>query len=328
MGNLKQDVHDRLWRAFQRWEGLRQTGVSKHDLKMQGIREAGDPNRCTRDLIFTGCTLRSYEGVLKDFVEFAQAQHPVTRLEDIGKKDFRAYMARALQQGLAVKTLNRYRSALAKYGALTGQTRSFVALSQKYGSRIREMAKLGQLALPARTTPGREVLDRAIAVLKAWDARHFNRRDEARVYHLAARLQLETAARSVSATERVTSASLRDGNQIELVGKGGKLQIFTISPDLHSILVRYFAQNPGPLAQQRGYQSAYARAMVAVGGQVRGTHGARRRAARDHYSANYRTAIESGLSAKTAAQKAAGDAVEALGHSRNRRDHRRWYLGR
>ena len=327
MGNRKQDVHDRLWRAFQRWEGLRQTGVSKQDLQMPGLREAGDPNRCTRSLIFTGCTLRSYEGVLKDFVEFAQAQHPVTRLEDIGKKDFRAYMDRAIQQGLAVKTLNRYRSALAKFGALTGQTQSFAALSQKYGSRIREMAKLGELPGPARATPGREVLDRAIALLKAWDARHFARMDEVRVYHLAARLQLETAARSVSATERVTAASLRDGNQIALVGKGGKPQIFTISSDLHRTIGLYLAQNPGPLAQQRGYQSAYARALIAVGGRVTGTHGARRRAVRDLYATGYQEAIGSGLNPKAASVKAAGDAIEALGHSRHRRDHRKWYLG-
>lgn len=327
MGNLKQDVHDRLWRAFQRWEGLRQTGVSKHDLKMQGIREAGDPNRHTRDLLFTGCTLRSYEGVLKDFVEFAQGLHPVARLEDIGKKDFRAYMDRAIQQGLAVKTLNRYRSALAKFGALTGQTRSFAALSEKYGWKIRGLAKAGELPTPTRATPSRDVLDRAIAVLKAWDARHFARTDESRAYHLAARLQLETAARSISATERVTAASLRDANLIELVGKGGKAQTFAISPDLHRTLSLFLAQNPGPLAPRRAYQSAYARAIKEIGGQVTGTHGVRRRAARDRFSSAYTAAISSGATSAAASQKAAGDAVERLGHSRNRRDHRKWYLG-
>ncbi len=328
MGNLKQDVHDRLWRAFQRWEGLRQTGVSKHDLKMQGLREAGDPNRCTRDLIFTGCTLRSYEGVLKDFVEFAQSQHPAVRLEDIGKKDFRGYMDRAIEQGLAVKTLNRYRSALAKFGALTGQTQSFAAFSQKYGWKIRQMAKLGQLALPSRATPGREILERAIGVLRDADARHFARTDEPRAYHLAARLQLETAARSVSATERVNPASLLEGNRIELVGKGGKAQVFTISADLHRTLCLYLAQNSGPLSPRRGYQSAYARAMAKAGGKVTGTHGARRRGARDLYSTAYRDAAGSGLRPAIAAEKAAGDAVQALGHSRNRRDHQKWYLGR
>jgi hypothetical protein len=327
MSNLKQAVHDRLWQAFQRWEALRQTGVSKHDLKMRGIHEGGDPNRHCRDLIFTGSTLRSYEGLLKDFVEFAQSQHPLTCLEEIGKKDFRAYMDRAIAQGLAVKTLNRYRSALAKLGALTGQTQSFTALSHKYGWKIRQMAKLGHLPYPTRATPSREVLERAIAVLRDWDARHFARTDEPRAYHLAARLQLETAARSVSATERVTVASLRDSNRIELIGKGGKALTFTISSDLHRTLGLYLAQNPGPLARRRGYQSAYARAMMAVGGRVTGTHGARRRAAQDRCTAGYRQAVGSGLDPAAAAQKAVGDAIEALGHSRDRRDHRLCYLG-
>ncbi|HLF95370.1 MAG TPA: site-specific integrase, partial [Planctomycetota bacterium] len=301
MANLKQDVHDRLWQAFQRWEALRQTGVTKHDLKMRGIREGGDPQQHCRPLIFTGATLRSYEGVLKDFVEFAQSRHPVTRLEELGKKDFRGFMDRAIAQGLAVKTLNRFRSALAKLGALTGQSRSFFALSQKYGWKIRQMAKLGRLPTPTRATPGREVLERAIAVLRGWDARHFARTDEPRAYHLAARLQLETAARSVSATERVSLGSLREGHRIELIGKGGKHQTFMISPELHRTLGLYLAQNPGPLAQRRGYQSAYARAMAAVGGRVTGTHGARRRSVRDQYTAGYRKAVGSGLKPGAAA---------------------------
>ncbi|HXX92271.1 MAG TPA: site-specific integrase [Planctomycetota bacterium] len=328
MPNLRQDVHDRLWRAFQRWEELRKTGLSKYDLKMRGIREAGDPSRFTGAILFTGCTLRSYEGVLKEFVEFAQTQHPVSCLEDIGKKDFRAFMDRAIAEGLAVKTLNRYRSALVKLGCLTGQAQSFIALGQKYGWRIRSLARAGQLPTPARATPNREVLERAIAILKAWDARHFARTDEYRAYHLAARLQLETAARSVSATERVAAESLREGNQIELVGKGGKVQTFTLSADLHRALARYLARTPGPLAQRRGYQSAYARAVVAAGGRVTGTHGVRRLAARNKYAAEYRAAVGSGMDPRAAAAKAAGDAVEALGHSRYRRDHRLWYLNR
>ena len=238
MENLKQAVHDRLWQAFQRWEALRQTGATtKHDLKMRGIREGGDPQQYCRPLIFTGATLRSYEGVLKDFVEFAQSRHPVARLEEIGKKDFRGFMDRAIAQGLAVKTLNRFRSALAKLGALTGQSRSFFALSQKYGWKIRQMAKLGRLPTPTRATPGREVLERAIAVLRDWDARQFARTDEPRAYHLAARLQLETAARSISATERVTLGSLREGHQIELIGLCRLPPYVSFALDI----------NPGPL---------------------------------------------------------------------------------
>jgi hypothetical protein len=215
--SLRQDVHDRLWEAFQRWEALRQTGVTKHELKMRGIRECGDPNAHTRDILFTGNTLRSYEQVLKDFVAFAGREHVVTRLEDIGKKDFRTYMDRAIARGLAVKTLNRYRSALAKFGALTGKTASFAALSTKYGLRIRELAREGALPCPTRATPSRDVLDRAIAILRGWDARHFARTGEARAYHLAARLQLETAARSISVTGRLTAASLLEGNRIAIL---------------------------------------------------------------------------------------------------------------
>lgn len=326
--NLKQDLHDRLWKAQQRWFSLREQGETKHELKMRGLREFGDANRYTRNLIFADSTRLTYEKVLKDFVEYAEREHGCQRLEDIGKREFRGFMDRAITQGQAAKTLNLYRSALAKLGALTGRTESAAALSQKYGVKIRTLAKSGAIASPTRSTPDREVLNRAVAVLKAWDARQFARSDEPRAYHLAARLQQETAARSISATERVTADSLISGNQIQLVGKGGKVQTFRISEDLHGILARYLAQNPGPLASRRGYQSAYARAMRSVGGKVTATHGARRLAVRDQYGAIYRAAMESGLDSKAAAEKAAGDAIEALGHSRNRRDHRRWYLGR
>ncbi len=149
--SLKSELHDRLWNAFQRWHALRESGVTHRDLKMRGIRECGDPNRFTRPLIFCGNTLRTYEKVLRDFIDFAQRDHGATRLEDIGKKEFRAYMDRGIAQGLAVKTLSLYRSALAKFGsAVTRQTESFAALSEKYGWKIRQLAKLGQLPGPAR----------------------------------------------------------------------------------------------------------------------------------------------------------------------------------
>jgi hypothetical protein len=137
--SLNQDLHDRLWKAFQRWESMRQAGTTKHELKMRGIRESDDPNRHTRNIIFTGNTLRSYEGVLKAFVEHAKREHGAQRLEDAGKKALRSFMDRAIEKGLAVKTLHRYRSALAKYGALTGQTAAFVGICKRYGEKIREL---------------------------------------------------------------------------------------------------------------------------------------------------------------------------------------------
>ncbi len=327
--SMKTELHDRLWRAFERWHALRETGVTKRDLKMQGIREAADPNRHTRNLLFSGNTLRTYERVLRDFVDFAQREHGACRLEDIGKKEFRAFMDRAIAQGLAVKTLNLYRSALAKFGsAVTRQTESFAALSEKYGWKIRQLAKLGRLAGPTRATPGREVLERAIATLRDRDARHFARTGAPRAYQLVARVQMETSARSISVTTRLTGECLREGNLLLLTAKGGKELTFNLSPDLHRTLWLWFAHYPGPLASQAGYRDAYARAIKAAGGRVRGTHGARRRSIQDFYAARYRQAVGSGVAPGSAAQQAAGAALERLGHSRDRRDHRAAYLGR
>jgi hypothetical protein len=165
-------------------------------------------------------------------------------------------------------------------------------------------------------------------MLKTWDARHYARTGEARAYHLAAQIQFETAARSISATERISISSLKEGNRLEIIAKGGKAMMFSISPELHKVLSAFLTQYPGPLASRRGYQCAYARAAHAVGGKACSTHGIRRRAARDEYAHRYHEAVRAGLNSKSAADKAAGDAIEALGHSRNRGDHRAWYLDR
>ncbi len=138
---------------------------------------------------------------------------------------------------------------------------------------------------------------------------------------------METAARCISATERVTLSSLRNDIRIELIGKGGKAITLPLSPDLHRILSVYLVHYPGPLAGRRGYQSAYARAILMAGGKVTATHGVRRLAVRQLYRSRYRQAAQSGMSSKSAARKAAGDAIEALGHCRDRRDHKAWYLG-
>jgi len=328
MASLRQDVHDRLRGAFERWQAIRGT-TTKFELKMRGLREHQDPQYFLRPLIFSGNTLRTYEKVLRDFVDFAQREHGATRLEDIGKKEFRAFMDLGIAQGLSVKTLNLRRSALAKFGsAVTRQTESFAALSQKYGWKIRQLARLGQLPGPTRATPSREVLDRVVAILRDWDARHFARTDEPRAYHLAARLQLETSARSISVTERLTGDCLGEGNRLTLRAKGGKALTFTLSSDLHQVLTLWFAHNPGPLARERAYQTAYRRAVLAAGGQVTGTHGARRRSIRDFYAERYRAAVGSGIAPKAASDQAAGEALDRLGHGRNRVDHRRWYLAR
>jgi hypothetical protein len=324
---MKQQLHDRLWAAFDRWLALRGTGTSKFDLKARGMREHQDPKYFLRPLIFTRCTMATYEKVLRDFVDFAQREHGATCLEDIGKREFRAFMDQGVAQGLSVKSLNLRRSALAKFGsAVTRQTESFAALSEKYGWKIRELAKLGRLPGPTRATPSREVLERVVAILRDWDARHFARTGEPRAYHLAARLQLETSARSISVTERLTGDCLREGNRLTLRAKGGQGLTFTLPPELHQLLRLWFAHNPGPLARERAYQTAYRRAVLAVGGQVTGTHGARRRSIREFYGDCYRAAVGSGMDPKAASDQAASEALERLGHGRNRADHRKWYL--
>ena len=102
----------------------------------------------------------------------------------------------------------------------------------------------------------------------------------------------------------------------------------TLSTELHRLLRLWFTHNPGSLATQRGYQSAYARAIRAVGGCVTGTHGARRRSIQDFYRSRYRQAVGLCMSTQEASELAAGDALERLGHSRDRADHRAWYLAK
>lgn len=325
---MKQDLHDRLWGAQQRWFALREQGMTKREIKLSGIRESGDPNCHTRNLIFAGSTRRSYERILKSFVEFTHREHGCRRLEDIGKKEFRAFMDRGIALGLAAKTLHQYRSALSKLGALTGRTESAAAMSEAYGRKIRALVRSGDLRGPSRATPSAEVAQHAIEILRAWDARHFQRTDELRAYHLVARLQLETSCRSISATTRLTRDSLGEANQITLTGKGGRLATMTISPELHRVLGLYLGARPGPLADQHAYQTAYARAIRVAGGKVTGTHGLRRLSTQEFYRRRYRQAVGSGMSPSQAASVARGDAVERLGHSRHRADVAGCYLGR
>jgi len=322
---MKQELHDRLWNAHQRWLDLRALGETKRALKLRGIHE-GDPHRHTRNLIFAHTTRLTYEKVLKSFVEFAHREHGCQRLQDIGKREFRAFMDRAIEGRLAAKTLNQYRSALAKLASLNGQTASGAGLSEKYGRKIRDLVRAGVLRGPERATPSPVIATRAVEILKDWDARHFARTDEARAYHLAARLQIETACRSISATTRVTAGSLLGGNQIVLIGKGGRRMTFALSADFHRALTLYLDARSDSLADQHGYRAAYARAVRAAGGHATGTHGLRRLAAQECYRQSYRAAVGSGVSTQEAAARATGDAIQRLGHGRHRRDIAGCYL--
>jgi len=325
MASLRQEVHDRLRGAFDRWQALRGT-TSKFELKMRGLREHQDPQYFLRPLIFTGETLRSYDAVLKDFVALAEREFGITRLEQIGKREFRAFMDRGIEQGLAAKTLHRYRSSLAKAFALVGKAASGAAQSRRYGRKISDLVQQGLISGPRRATPSLAVLCQAIAILREWDGRHRERTGRPRAYYLAARLQFETAARSVSSTARLGLGALKEGNQVELIGKGGQTILIEIPADLHRAIRDYLSQNPGVLADRDGYRTAWRRAVLAAGGRVTGTHGLRRRSAQDFYESEYHRRLATGASPSEARREARAEAIQRLGHGRDRADLARCYL--
>jgi hypothetical protein len=126
----------------------------------------------------------------------------------------------------------------------------------------------------------------------------------------------------------VTAASLLAGQRIALSAKGGRVEEYVLSPELHGLLSLYLGAYAGPLADRDGYRAAWRRAVEAAGGRVTGTHGLRRLSAQDFYRRLYRAAVGDALSPQAAAERAAGDVIERLGHSRDRADHRQIYLGR
>lgn len=323
LSQMKADLHDRLWNAQQRWFAMRGGGqISKHDVKMAGVREYQDPNHFMRPILFTGRTRTTYERVLKGFLDFAHEKFGVQRLDDIDAKHGKAFLEDAIQRGLAAKTLHTCRSALAKGFALVGKTASGASLSRKFGQRIRDLVDAGVVAGPTRATPSREVVERAIEVLREWDERAGGR-----AYHLAARLQLETGARSVSVTERFTKLSLKGAGVVECRGKGGQSTHSSVSPELYARLEDYLNRVGGPLADRRRYQAAWRRAIDAAGGRVTGTHGLRRLSTHDFYRDHYARRVAVGSSPSEARRAARQDAVLRLGHSRDRSDQAACYLG-
>ncbi len=316
---MKDGLHDALWNAHQRCMALLTRGETKFGLKMAGLRDAKNPNHYTRGLIFTGRTRTTYERDLREFLKYSHERFGVQHLRDITVGHARAYLERAIDQGWKAKTLHKLRSELVKLAATAlHKTASFVALSKEYGRIIRGLVASQVLAGPSRETPSAEVVAKAVEILRGRDER----------YYLAARLQLETGGRSVSCTDRIIAGSLKDGNVIELIGKGGKVQSFVISGELRDRLSAHLAAHPGPFADRDAYREAWRRAMRAAGGHVAGSHGLRRRSTQDHCSQRFHERRRRGETPRQAREGARKDAVERLGHGRDRRDQAMRILGR
>lgn len=237
MSRMKEELHTRLYAAQERWFALKETGVTKHDLKLQGLRERGDMFYCSRTLLFTGATRVAYERELKPFLDYCRELRGKTENREIDKRDFRAYMEDRLAAGGKASHFNKMRSAISKFGALYSKYDSFHAMSKWLGARIREMRKSGLLKGPDRPHITPQVQQAAIERLKALDARWQARTGEPRAYHLALELQKEGALRAIEATERLNGGSLAgiEGERglVSVVGKGGRVRTVDISKKLY-----------------------------------------------------------------------------------------------
>lgn len=325
ISKMKDELHARLWLAQQRWFTLREQGWTKHDLKMQGIRERGDMFYATRGIIFTGATRLAYEHELKRFLDYAHTVRGKTENAHIDKKDFRAYMEARLAQGGAKAEMNKIRAAIVKFGALYGKWESFHAHSKKMGEKIRELSRSGQLRGPCRPHVSQEVRAAVIDRLRYLDALAEVRKGVSRGYGLALELQKEGSLRSIEATDRFTRQSLLgvvgEKGRIAVLGKGGRVRTVLISKDLYCRLEVHFRRsNAEGLSPLRAYQVAVRRATLAVGGNATGTHAHRRTSAVEMKNEKYKKHRRDGRTTKKASEMAVQDAVEHLGHSRNRRD--------
>jgi hypothetical protein len=196
ISRMKDELHARLWGAQQRWFALKEQGWTKHDLKIQGLRERGDMFFATRALIFTGATRLAYEQELKRFLDFALTVRGKTDNSQVDKKDFRAYLDARMAIGGAKTELNKIRAAIVKFGALYGKWESFHALSKKIGVKIRELSRSGQLRGPLRPHVTPEVRAAVLERLQHLDALAEARTGQPRGYALALELQKEASLRN------------------------------------------------------------------------------------------------------------------------------------
>jgi len=333
ISKMKDEMHQKLWSAQQRWFDLKAGGATKHDLKMEGLRERGDMFWSTRAILFTGTTRVAYEQELKHFLEYVHEVRGKTDNNQIDKKDFRAYMEARIARGGAKTELNKIRSAIVKAGALYGKYESFHAMSVKLGEKIRESARAGQLRGPERPHVTPEIRQAALERLTHLDALAEKRTGQPRAYHLALLLQKEASLRSIEATDRLTRESFLglEGEKGKLValGKGGKMRAVEISKELYLRLEDYFKRTKGDsLAGRLAYQAALRRATRAVGGHATGSHAERRTSATEMKNEKYEEYLKKGHTPQKARELAVQDTIEHLGHSRNRKDLAAAYLSR
>jgi hypothetical protein len=325
ISKMKEQLNYRLWQAQQRWFALKDYGYTKHDLKMQGIRERGDMFYATRGIIFTGTTRLAYEHELKRFLDYAYYVRGKTENTQIDKKDFRAYMEARMAEGGAKAEMNKIRAAIVKFGGVYGKWESFHALSKKLGKKIRELSRSGELRGPERPHVTPEVRQAVLERLRALDGRAEARTGLPRACALALELQKEASLRSIEATDRFGRQSLAglegDKGRISILGKGGRVRTALISADLYRRLEAHFDRSKAlALAPRRAYQVALRRAVLAIGGTSTGSHAQRRTSAVETKNAKYRDHLKDGKTTKQASQLAVQDTVELLGHSRHRRD--------
>src|SRR6185436_8431297 len=220
LSRMKDELHAKLWQAQQRWFSLKDQGYTKHDLKIQRLRERGDMFYATRGIIFTGATRLAYEQELKRFLDYAYAVRGKSDNVQIDKKDFRAYMEARMAEGGAKAEMNKIRAAIVKFGALYGKWESFHAISKKLGEKIRELSRSGELRGPARPHVSPEVRQAVLERLRHLDQVAELRTGQPRAYALALELQKEAALRSIEATDRFTRGSL-----LGMEGERGKVAI-------------------------------------------------------------------------------------------------------
>jgi hypothetical protein len=331
LNEMKKDVHQRLWDAQQKWFKLKDEGWTKHELKMEGIREKGDMFYGIRDIIFMGSTRVTYEQELRKYVDFAHKVRGKEQNFRINNNDFRAYLNARVAAGDSKKELDKVRAACVKFGALYGRWEEYHATSIKFGEKIRELSRDGLLRGPERPHVTPEVRAAVIGRLRHLDVLSERRTGNPRGYALALELQKEAALRSIEATDRFTAKSLLslngDRGQISILGKGGRIRTALISKDLYDRLVAHFARSKMVcLAPRRAYQVSVRRATLTVGGHATGTHAHRRTSAEELKNQRYRDHLKDGKTTRKASEMAVQDVIQHLGHSRNRKDLAKAYL--